>query len=474
MRNKKEYKDVAELAELVTIYSQDAGKEIPLKLTGLQRDIFNTIVQRRHPRVHCMTITRYGKSMTVGAGVLTRCMTHPGEKWAIIAPSTDKAMIIMKYVIDFCMSNEVYKKQLDMEEGQKTRLRREVSKKRIVFKNNAQIFVLSADSRNKAAAGEALMGFGSSNIILDESSLIDDEIYAKIFRMLGDSKDNFMFEIGNPFHRNHFHKNYHNDRYLKIVADYRIALEEGRVTEDHIAEMREKAFFNVLYECKFPDQDMVDQDGWTPLVTEETINNSLIENNPNTYGEKRLGVDIARSGGNFNVWVLRSSNHAEVIGKTTTDNLMDVVGQTKRYAEEYNIPENRIYIDATGMGAGVYDRFKETGWIVKGLNMASSAQDSEKFLNLRAEIYMRTRDWLMKGGTLDKDADFYQLLDIKYKTRSNGKLQIIGKDILLKNGIASPDVADALSLTFGDKEETNMIAMRNKIKIKQNKQPVYE
>jgi len=471
---KNKYRDVAELAELVTIYSQDAGKEVPLKLTGIQRDIFNTIVQRRHPRVHCMTITRYGKSMTVGAAVLTRCMTHPGEKWAIIAPSTDKAMIIMKYVIDFCMSNEIYKKQLDMEEGQKTRLRREVSKKRIVFKNNAQIFVLSADSRNKQAAGEALMGFGSSNIILDESSLISDDIYAKIFRMLGDSRDNFMFEIGNPFYRNHFYKNFHNDRYFKIVADYQVSLDEGRVTEDHISEMREKAFFDVLYECKFPDQAMVDQDGWTPILTDEVLTNAIIEDNPNSYGELRIGLDIARSGGNFNVWVLRSSNYARILGKTTSDNLMDVIGQTKHFAEEYNITEDRIYIDATGMGAGVYDRLRETGWNVRGLNMASKPQETDKYFNLRAEIFMRAREWFINGGTIDKDSDFYQLLDIKYKTRSNGKIQIIGKEILRKEGILSPDVADALALTFGDRDESNVTFRRNKIKIKQNKQPKYE
>lgn len=128
----KKFRDVSELSGIVSIYKKDGV--YPLGLYDYQKDIFNSIVQRRHPRIHCIMPTQSGKSMTVGAAVLTRCMTHPSEKWAIVAPSTEKAMIIMRYIIDFCMSSDVYKTQLDMEEGQKNRLKREISKKRIVFK----------------------------------------------------------------------------------------------------------------------------------------------------------------------------------------------------------------------------------------------------------------------------------------------------------------------------------------------------
>ena len=456
----------------MSIYKKDGV--YPLELYSYQKDIFNSIVQRRHPRIHCITPTQAGKSMTVGAAVLTRCMTHPSEKWAIVAPSTEKAMIIMRYIIDFCMSSPIYKSQLEMEEGQKNRLKREISKKRIVFKNDSQIFVLSADSRNKAAAGEALMGFGSPNIVLDESSLIDDDIYAKIKRMLGGHEDNFIFEIGNPFHRNHFFKTFHNDEYHHIWIDWKRAVKDGGLQKSFIEEMRKEAFFDVFYECKFPPQDMIDSDGWTTIIAEDVLKNAMIGDNPNTYGEKRLGLDIARSGGNFNVWVVRTGNYAKVVGKTTTDNLMDVIGVTKDIAEKENITDNNIYIDATGMGAGVYDRFRETGWIVRGINMAEKSIDKEKYINIRAEAYMRLRDWLMKGGMLDSNSDFLELLDIKYKVRSNGKVQIIDKLTLRKQGIPSPDVADALMLTFADPDETYSIAKKNQIKIKQNKQPVYE
>ena len=61
-----------------------------------------------------------------------------------------------------------------------------------------------ADNHNYYIDG--VLVHNSPNIVLDESSLIDDDIYAKIKRMLGGHEDNFIFEIGNPFHRNHFFK----------------------------------------------------------------------------------------------------------------------------------------------------------------------------------------------------------------------------------------------------------------------------
>ena len=172
---KKKKTKLSELSKLFLLYNQGTGKAESVKLSKGQQKIFNVILNRKPKRVHIMTPTQYGKSHTVAMAVLLRAITHP-EKWAIVAPSHPKAMIIMRYIIDHCYDNEVFRSQLDMDETAKNRLKREVSKTRLTFKGGGEIFVLSADARNKAQAGETLMGFGAANIILDESSLIDDDI----------------------------------------------------------------------------------------------------------------------------------------------------------------------------------------------------------------------------------------------------------------------------------------------------------
>ena len=55
-------------------------------------------------------------------------------------------------------------------------------------------------------------------------------------------------------------------RYHKIWIDYHQGLKEGRYTEEFIEEMREEDFFDILYECKFPEEDMIDSKGFQRLI----------------------------------------------------------------------------------------------------------------------------------------------------------------------------------------------------------------
>jgi hypothetical protein len=225
-----------------SFFKYETGK--PLVLTPTQIEIFDLIWKRKHSRNHLMCHTRYGKSFVVALSVLLRVATFP-EKWAIIAPSQKKAMIIMGYIIEHAFDNAYTRSKMDIDKGESLdRLRRERSKQRINFKHTdktlGEVFILSADSRNKQVAGDSLMGFGAANVILDEAALIDDDIEAKIFRMLGDKMDNFYLKIGNPFRRNHFLKSFRDPKYYKINADASIGLKEGRVTEEFLEEARKK------------------------------------------------------------------------------------------------------------------------------------------------------------------------------------------------------------------------------------------
>jgi predicted phage terminase large subunit-like protein len=104
---------------------------------------------------------------------------------------------------------------------------------------------------------KSLLGFGAQNVVLDESSLISDETYAGVLRMLGDSKEPFLVELGNPLKRNHFWQVFNDPKFNKIVIDYTIGLKEGRITKEQIELMKGKPFFDVLYECKFPAESEI-------------------------------------------------------------------------------------------------------------------------------------------------------------------------------------------------------------------------
>jgi hypothetical protein len=129
---------------------------------------------------------------------------------------------------------------------------------------------------------------------------------------------------------------------------------------------------------------------------------------------------------------------------------MEIVGRLKRVLNEEK--PAKMYIDCIGIGAGVVDRLREMGFNnVEGVNVARSANDKEKFKNLRAELSSDMRDWLcgeMDVQIPDDDILHGELISFGFKENSQGQLQIEGKDELRARGMPSPDGSDALMLTF--------------------------
>lgn len=164
--------------------------------------------------------------------------------------------------------------------------------------------------------------------------------------------------------------------------------------------------------------------------------------------EKKMGVDVARFGDDRTVIVVRQME--AVIRKEVYSGIdtMQTVGHVLRIAKEMVIKPGNISIDVIGVGAGVVDRLKEQGWQVNAVNVGESPKDKEHFKNLRAELYAgAVKEWI-KTASLPKDDDFYELANIKYKFDSSSRLQMESKEDMKKRSLPSPDVADALMLTF--------------------------
>ncbi|GAJ14578.1 unnamed protein product, partial [marine sediment metagenome] len=240
-------------------------------------------------RIQIIAATRYGKSLAVAAGVVIRASLKP-EKWAIVAGTKEKARIIMEYITMFSLDCPVIRVQLEVEIPL-DRLRMKRGQDRLTYRRRGEVRVYSADSRRIAETSTSLMGFGAPNVVGDESALIADPLQATLMRMLGDKKDNFLVKIGNPFRRNHFLRTWRNDRYYKIFIDYKQGIREGRFSEEFIDEMRDEALFDILWECKFPEEGAIDSKGWLILLTDVDIERAFVEEVP--FGEKRLGCDIA-------------------------------------------------------------------------------------------------------------------------------------------------------------------------------------
>ena len=76
------------------IFKTDAGQTHGDILTPTQIQIIDIIACRRYARTQLILPTQYGKSLCVADGILLRITAHK-ERWAIVAPTEDKARIIM-------------------------------------------------------------------------------------------------------------------------------------------------------------------------------------------------------------------------------------------------------------------------------------------------------------------------------------------------------------------------------------------
>lgn len=449
--------------------------------TPTQVQIVDIIAKRRYPRTQLILPTQYGKSMSVSDGILLRASTHK-EKWAVIAPTEDKARIIMDYVIDRIFDDDIFMHKLEYV-GTKEKLKQERSKTRITFRGYGEIRVYTGNAQNTQATKKALMGFGAANIVLDESSLISDELYATVKRMLGGTVDNFLLEIGNPFYRNHFHRTWYGKRYMKIFADVNTALREGRYTQDYIEEMRDEAFFDVLYECLFPDATDLLPNGYRRLVSDTVVDDAMVDTAPewkyktdengnileNKWGHKviddqpLLGVDVAGTGNNLCKFVMRFPKHhyAFVAATSNEDDLEVIADIAERLIREWNIQDYRTVIDAGGVGHGLPAILKARGYLVKPVLFGEKDSQNFKipktFLNIRAYMYWEARNWLRaEAGKLLRDNGFLELKLVNYRQNSSLRTQIEPKEEMLKRlslegtKAESPDTADAFVLTFVD------------------------
>lgn len=426
-----------------------------------QKVIMETILTRRSPfypyisrRAHIECITRYGKSMIIGASVAI--VAHRDKSpWAVIAPTGDKSKIIMEYAIQFATSDPIMRASLVIDTKKDVskvdKLKEHQAKDHITFKGGGEVRAFSAGqgANGKSTGGDTLMGFGSPNVIEDECYLIDDQTHSKVMRMLGDNPhDNFLMKIGNPFNRGHGLQSRQDPNYARIILDHTIALKEGRITESFLDEMRDKPNFSVLYECLPPEADAQDSKGYLPLFTERLIKDCQVDETAIApFGRRRDGVDVSDGGDNFSVIVSRWENVAKVRfrikGKKSVAFAGDVILQSEQ--------AHAINWDGTGVGAGggqLLATHPIIGERFQSIKVGDPSTEPDKYFNLRAELYWKLKVWLESGGRLEKHPNWEQLKVIKYKVNHKGQIQIISKDELRKNNIASPDEADALSLTF--------------------------
>ncbi len=185
------------------------------------------------------------------------------------------------------------------------------------------------------------------------------------------------------------------------------------------------------------------------------------------YAALCMGVDPARFGDDSTVIRFRRGRDARSIPAIVlkgADNMV-VANKCAELIEKFN--PDAVFVDS-GAGSGVIDRLKEMGFKVFEVQFGSSSEDPQ-YYDHRTELWGRMRDWL--GGAMigrESDEDRKLIEDIvgpeyEFMGRED-KIKLESKEKMKGRGLASPDNADALAVTFHAKiARKDWLASRNSV-----------
>lgn len=161
-----------------------------------------------------------------------------------------------------------------------------------------------------------------------------------------------------------------------------------------------------------------------------------------------VGVDVARYGGDETVVAIRVGRDARSHAWTPLRGL-DSMQVAARVVEVIRARRpDAVVVDGGGVGAGVIDRLREVGYPVIEANFGGRADDPRVYADKGAEMWGRLRDWLPGAALPDDPLLRDQLVGREYGYSPTLQIKLERKQDMKARGLASPDRADALALTF--------------------------
>lgn len=297
---------------------------------------------------------------------------------------------------------------------------------------------------------EAFAGLHADDVLViyDEASAIDDRIW-EVSEGAMTTPGAMWLAFGNPTRntgrfRECFGK--FRNRWVTRQVDSRTCKMTNKAELDKwVADYGEDSdFVRVRVRGVFP------RAGSNQFISGELVDLAVarqVEPGSNDHAPLVMGVDVARHGDDQSVIVLRRGRVLEQIQRYRIPDTMQLAAKV---AEQITLHHpSAVFVDASGIGWGVVDRLRQLSHPCIGVQVGERAVDADKHYNRRAELWGLMRDWLKDGASIPDDIELRDdLIGPEYGFDSKMRVQLERKEDMKKRGLASPDSADALAVTF--------------------------
>lgn len=311
----------------------------------------------------------------------------------------------------------------------------------VTLPNGSRIYCFGADN------ADGLRGMGMDGIVADEFQLWEQTVLPAVFMPMLAGRDGWLLELGTPTGIDPLTESYDKAKSDPTWAAWKFSAEEtGVFTPEELSVMRASSkdnLFRLEYLCDF------DAGSPTQLIAGDWFEEGAKrEYKPEAYADSAriMGVDIARQGDDrsciarrqgFQLWDLESWQSSDLMFSARK-----IAEAIRAYAPD------AVFIDGGGVGAGVVDALRDWGHHVIEVQFGSKASDT-RYVNMRAEMWDSMALWLKRGGRVPNNYDLkLEMTSVRYFQGDKGQLQLESKEDLRKRGMRSPDLADAIALTF--------------------------
>lgn len=324
-----------------------------------------------------------------------------------------------------------------------------------------------------ATSPEAFAGLHNQGrrawIIFDEAAGIDDRIWETAEGILADEGTEIAWlAMGNPLrgtgrfrecfgrYRTQWDCRHIDCRYVEGINQDQIkTMIEAYGIDSDLVKVRVLGQFPSASSIQFIGSDVVQAARARVLPTTD-----YLPSDPLVFG-----LDHARWGKDETVLAIRQGRDGrsrEWLTFNGSMTSMDIAGAVHDAANRY-FPD-AIFIDAGGPNAGgIIDRLRQLmgdnadrvfeinfGSSHKGMEATGASGIRTRVANRRAQMWVRMKDWLERGAIPDHQRLADDLTGLEYGYNVDNAILLEKKENLKSRGLASPDYADALALTFAE------------------------
>ena len=380
-----------------------------------------------------------GKSKSLAIAALWFMCLFPNALVACTAPTAHQLEDVLWREIRQCVDG--------MASYWKSRIT--ISADKVTLANSSAMIVARTARPEKP---DALQGFHAEHIlfIIDEAAGVADAVF-EVARGALSTPGAKVVMTGNPTRLNgYFHSAFHVARETWTRLQFS-CLDSPLVGKSYAEEIaREYGEDSDVYRVRvlgdFPKSGLM---AVIPLdLVDAAMGRSLPANHILT-APKILGGDLSLEGGDRTVLVMRQGTYARVLHTArglVTSQLVTLIANCINKEKP-----DAVFLDKGGLGAPIIHNLIDLGFsVVKGVNFGEGANDKDRFIRRREEMWWLMREWL---ETYDPVIDYHaelrdDLIAPEYQVTMANKIQLESKDTMKKRGLASPDHADALALTF--------------------------